>query len=143
MTARSGERRVIFDPYHGGKRLDLDDCAVLVKQSAGLEIEVTSDVLQPASAGTIITRMITNLKGAYLRAGDFRKAARTIARLIQVAPADWTQHRDRGTCLVQAGRPGPAIDHLETYLKEVPDAIDAEAVEKLLRQAKSAVAKWN
>jgi len=143
VMARSGGRRIIFDPYHGGKRLDLDDCAVLVKQAAGLEIEVTPDVLQPAAAGVIVIRMITNLKGAYLRVGDFRKAARTIARLVQIAPTDWTHQRDLGTCLFQGGRPGPAIDHLETYLKEVPDAIDAEAVEKLLRQARSAVARWN
>jgi regulator of sirC expression with transglutaminase-like and TPR domain len=141
--ARSGPRRIIFDPYHGGKRLDLDDCAVLVKQSAGLEIEVTSDLLQPAPAGAIVTRMLSNLKGAYLRIGEFRKAARTIGRLIQIAPRDWTQRRDMGTCLYQAGRPGPGIDHLETYLKEVPGAIDAEAVEKLLRQARSDVARWN
>jgi regulator of sirC expression with transglutaminase-like and TPR domain len=143
VMAGAGKQRIIFDPFHGGKRLDLDDCAVLVQQSAGLDIEWTPDLLQPAPAGVIVTRMLSNLKGAYLRVGDFRRAARTISRIIQIAPEDWIQRRDLGTCLFQSGRAGSAIDHFAAYLEAVPEAIDAEAVEKLLRQARREVAKWN
>ncbi|MFL5338857.1 MAG: SirB1 family protein [Gemmataceae bacterium] len=143
VMARQGDARLLFDPFHGGRVLDPFDCERLVQQSAGVSLEVTPDILRPASPGLIITRLLSNLKGCYLRDGDFRKAARVIGRLTQVAPDDWTQRRDLGTCLFQAGQPGRAIDHLEAYLKALPEALDAETVSKLLREARSEVAKWN
>jgi regulator of sirC expression with transglutaminase-like and TPR domain len=143
VMARAGAARLLFDPYHGGKLLDPFDCERLVQQSAGVALEVTPDILMPATPGLIVTRMLSNLKGCYLRDGDFRKAARVIGRLIQVAPEDWTQRRDLGTCLFQAGQAGRAIDHLDAYLTALPNALDAKAVKKLLRQARSEVARWN
>ena len=48
----------------------------------------------------------------------------------------------RAYVLISA-QPGKAIDHLSAYLKAVPDATDAEAVRKLLGQARRRVAEWN
>jgi regulator of sirC expression with transglutaminase-like and TPR domain len=143
VMARAGASRVLFDPYHGGRLLDPFDCEKLVRQSAGVDLDVTPDILQPATPGQMVTRVLSNLKGCYLRAGAFANAARVIGRLIQVAPGDATQRRDLGTCLFQAGQHGRAIDHLAAYLAATPNALDTAAVTKLLRQARSEVAKWN
>jgi regulator of sirC expression with transglutaminase-like and TPR domain len=143
VLAREGDERILFDPYHGGRLLDPADCEHLVQQSAGLDLAVDSDLLQAALPGQIILRMIMNLKGCYLREADFQRAIRTICRLIQLAPRDWTQRRDLGTAYLQNGQPGKAIDQLQAYLTNVPEAIDREAVEKLVRQARAEVARWN
>ena len=143
VMARAGATRLLFDPFHGGKLLDPFDCERLVQQSTGAPLEVTTEILSPAAPGLIVTRILSNLKGCYLRAGEFRKAARVIGRLTQIAPDDWTQRRDLGTCLFQSGQAGRAIDHIDAYLTALPNALDAEAVSKLLQQAHSEVAKWN
>jgi regulator of sirC expression with transglutaminase-like and TPR domain len=66
-----------------------------------------------------------------------------IERLRQLNPEDILQQRDLGVCLLRSGRPGPAIDFLEAYLRAVPDAEDATTVRKMLQRARGQVARWN
>jgi regulator of sirC expression with transglutaminase-like and TPR domain len=136
-------REVLFDPFHGGRRLTPEDCEVLVEQAAGLKIAATPELLQAAPLGQIVLRMLTNLKGVYLRAGDFPRAVRVIERLRQLVPDDPMQLRDLGASLVQAGEPGRAIDPLQAYLRATPQAGDRETVRQMIDQAKAAVARWN
>lgn len=142
MAQRRGER-VVFDPFHQGRLLEVDDCQNLVRESAGVDVELTLDSLEPAPPGAIITRVLTNLKGCYLRENDFRRGARVVKRLRQIVPADWSQARDLGACYLQMGKAGKAIDAFNSYLENAPAAIDRKAVEKLLRKARSEVARWN
>ena len=78
--------------------------------------------------------MLTNLKGVYLRDGDFPCAVRVMERLRQPNPDDLLQRRDLGVALLRAEQPGRAIDHLTAYLAAGPDADDAEAVRQFLAQ---------
>lgn len=137
------KRRVVFDPYHGGVCLTAADCERLVRQAAGVEMQVNVAELEPASSAAVVTRILNNLKGCYLRRGDFPRAIRVIQRLRQVAPQDLVQLRDLGACWMQMGRPGRAIDHLELYLQLTPVGEDRETVVKLLNQARSEIAQWN
>ena len=134
---------VLFDPFHGGRLLEPEQCQALVEQVTGQPFELTPEALAPAPLGLIVQRMLNNLKGAYLRGGDFPRAARVLDRLHQLTPDDPLQRRDLGAVLLQAGHPGRAIDHLQAYLAAVPEAADAEVVRKLLNQSCAAVARWN
>jgi regulator of sirC expression with transglutaminase-like and TPR domain len=136
-------RDVLFDPFHGGRRLTPEDCEILVHQSAGLTVKATPELLEAAPLGQIVLRMLTNLKGVYLRAGDFPRAVRVIERLRQLVPDDPLQLRDLGASLIRAGQPGPAIAPLQAYLRASPGAGDREQVGQLIDQAKAAVARWN
>ncbi len=142
MAVEKG-RRIVFDPYHQGVCLTAADCERLVRQAAGVEMQVHLPDLEPASAAAIVTRVLNNLKGCYLRRGDFPRAIRTIQRLRQVAPRDLVQLRDLGACWMQMGRPGRAIDPLERYLEMTPAGEDRDTVIKLLNQARSTIAQWN
>jgi regulator of sirC expression with transglutaminase-like and TPR domain len=141
--AVDGAAEVLFDPFHGGRLLTPDHCERLLRQVAGVAFEASPEGLEAAPLGAIVLRMLTNLKAAYLRGGDFRRAARVIGRLRQLSPRDPLQHRDLGATLLQAGEPGKAIDHLLTYLAAVPGAADSGAVRRLLDAARGAVARWN
>jgi regulator of sirC expression with transglutaminase-like and TPR domain len=141
--AVAGGAEVLFDPFHGGRLLTAADCALLVEQVTGTPFEVTPDALRAVTAGPFLLRMLNNLKGAYLRLGDFPKAVRVIERLRQLDPADVVQQRDLGVSLMRAGHAGRAIDPLAAYLDARPGASDADLVTQLLRQAKGEVAKWN
>lgn len=136
-------RSVLFDPFHGGRLLEPRDCEHLVYQVTGQPFAATPDQLDALPLGFIVLRMLTNLKAAYLRTGDFRRGARVIERLRLLEPHNPLQQRDLGVCLVHAGQPGRAIDHLLGYLTASPDADDADTVRGLLDQARAQVARWN
>jgi regulator of sirC expression with transglutaminase-like and TPR domain len=134
---------IVFDPFHGGRQLTTEECEQLVQQVTGRTFHVTDDHLKPVPTGLIVARMLSNLKGIYLKAEDFPRLIRVTERLRQLAPYDPTQRRDLGATYLQAGQPGKSIDHLEAYLAAMPDGSDAASVQQLLKQAKSLLAKWN
>jgi regulator of sirC expression with transglutaminase-like and TPR domain len=138
-----GREVVLFDPFHGGKVVSVADCEEIVERATGQEFTATLDDLSPSPAGVIMRRLLTNLKGVYLRQGLFTNAARVIRRILQLEPDNCLERRDLGVCLVQCGRPGPAIDQLSSYLHMSPVTADAALVRKLLRQARTEVARWN
>jgi regulator of sirC expression with transglutaminase-like and TPR domain len=139
--ASLGDEQVIFDPFNGGRILTLRQCEELVEQVVGTTFEATPEALEAVTAGQVALRVLSNLKGAYLRRRDFARAARVIGRLRQLTPEDVTQRRDLGVSLLQAGRAGRAIDELAAYLDAEP--MDADAVRDMLGEARREVAKWN
>ncbi len=141
--AVDGDREVFFDPFHGGRLLEPEDCERLVEQATGQPFRVTPEALAATPPGLIVRRMLANLKGVYLRDEDPRRAARVIARLRRLDPDDPVQARDLGMCLVLSGQPGPAIDPLTAYLAGDPPPADAEDVRRLLDRARGEVARWN
>jgi regulator of sirC expression with transglutaminase-like and TPR domain len=138
-----GTEEVLFDPYHGGRILTPGQCEVLVEQLTGEPFTITPELLQAMPLGRILLRLLTNLKGAHLRQGDFPRTVRVIERLRQLQPEDLQQQRDLGAVLVQMGSAGRAIPHLRAYLEGSPDADDAAVVRQVLRQAQHQVALWN
>jgi regulator of sirC expression with transglutaminase-like and TPR domain len=141
--AVEGDEEVLFDPFHGGRRLTPEKCQRLVEQVTGIPFEVNREALRAVPLGAIVLRMLNNLKGVYLRTGDYARAARIIERLRQLSPDDPLQRRDLGATLLQAGQAGQAIDHLQAYLAASPEAGDADTVNQLLAQARASVARWN
>jgi regulator of sirC expression with transglutaminase-like and TPR domain len=141
--AVAGSRSILFDPFHGGRQLTPDECELLVEQVTGAPFQATPVNLDALPVGLIVQRMLTNLKGVYLREGDFVRAVRVIKRLRQLVPHDPLQRRDLGVSLLRAGQPGPAINHLTAYLATVPKAEDAATVRQMLDRARSELAKWN
>jgi regulator of sirC expression with transglutaminase-like and TPR domain len=136
-------RQVLFDPFHGGQPLSRRDCDNLVERVTGMPFRATRADLAPVPLGLLVARMLNNLKGVYLREGNFGRAVRVIGRLRQLSPDDAVQRRDLGLALLKMGQPGPAIDHLESYLENTPEGEEQATVRRLLEQAQSEIARWN
>jgi regulator of sirC expression with transglutaminase-like and TPR domain len=141
--AVEGSREVFFDPFHGGRLLTAENCEQLIEQVTGTPFRATPAHLEAISLGAMVQRMLGNLKGIYLREGDFQRAVRVIHRLRQLQPNDPLLLRDLGVSLFQAGQPGKAIDPLKAYLGTYPPVADAVAVQEFLEKARGDVAKWN
>lgn len=143
VKAIDGPAQILFDPFHGGRLLDPEQCETLVQRVTGVPFKASSRNLEAHPPGLIVARMLTNLKANYLREGDFARAARVIERIRQLNPHDMFEQRDLGISLLHAGQAGRAIDHLTAYLKAFPNGTDAENINTLLTRAKGAIAKWN
>jgi regulator of sirC expression with transglutaminase-like and TPR domain len=136
-------QEVLFDPFHGGRRLTASDCELLVQQITGRPFEATAASLSGIPLALLVQRLLNNLKAIYLRADDFTRGTRVLERLRQLDPDDPALRRDLGVCFAQLGHEGKAVDHLEAYLGAAPQAADAEAVGRLLRKTRHVLAQWN
>lgn len=134
---------ILFDPFHGGRRLSPEQCEQLVQQVTGMPFHATAANLQTVKLGPLVLRLLSNLKASYLREQDFVRAVRVIERLRQLEPHNILQRRDLGVSLLHAGQHGPAIDHLAAYLEAAPDASDTTVVRQFLDQARGEIARWN
>ncbi len=138
-----GGQEIFLDPFHGGRRLTPEACAILVQQVTGQEFAPTPENLQALPLGPMVQRMLVNLKGIYLGSEDFPRAARVLERLRQLAPRDPVVRRDLGLCYLRLEKPGKAINHLAAYVGAALQAEDVAGIDALLSQARRDVAGWN
>lgn len=138
-----GGSEVVFDPFNGGQFLDAEACEAIVTAVTGRPFHATPEALAATTPGAFVLRMLNNLKTAYVAEKSHSRAARVARRLTQLLPHDPDQRRDLGLLLVQAGRHGRAVDHLNHYLAATPDAPDAKDVRRVLLRALGEVARWN
>lgn len=141
--AVEGQQEILFDPFHGGRLLTPEECETLVTRVTGEPFEASAQALTAVPLAFVVRRMLNNLKEIYLRTEDFPRAARVIARLRQLHPAEPSHERDLGVALLRAGQPGKAVDYLSAYLAGKPTPDDADAVRLLLERARHELSRWN
>jgi regulator of sirC expression with transglutaminase-like and TPR domain len=143
VKAVQGGQEILFDPFHGGRRLSASDCEHLVRQATGEAFRASPARLRALPLGLIVLRMLSNLKAVYLRNDDNHRAIRVLQRLRQLDPYNPVQQRDLGVCHFQVKQYGKAIDSLLEYLAAAADAEDASIVRELLTRARTRIAEWN
>jgi regulator of sirC expression with transglutaminase-like and TPR domain len=68
------------------------------------------------------------LKAIYIREENFLKAVSVVECLVILDPISAEEIRDRGLLYLKLERFSEAVDDLETYLRLMPDAADAEEI---------------
>jgi regulator of sirC expression with transglutaminase-like and TPR domain len=139
---RHGAERLL-DPFDRGARLAEADCRALLQRVYQADVPLDPAWLRPVSTQQIVTRMLANLKGAYLALGDWTRALRTVERMLAVAPGALGELRDRGTLQARRGDTQAAIRDWEAYLLAAPETADADHVRQNLRALRQAVAVLN
>lgn len=88
--------------------------------------------LQAAAPRDILARMLGNLKSIHRAAGDPVSGLAVQERLVRLLPEAWEEWRDRGLLLAELGQSQAAADDLALYLREAPEADDADGVRRRL-----------
>jgi len=78
-------------------------------------------------------RMLQNLHGVYLRAGDHEKAVTTLDLLLMGAPEIGAWHKRPGMLSLELKRYHAARRDLLKYLELEPEATDRDAIHKQLQ----------
>lgn len=73
--------------------------------------------------------MLNNLKAVYLQTERWQRLLGVQERLVILLPGQLDEVRDRGFAYARLDYLRPALEDLETYLGERPDAADATIVE--------------
>ncbi|MBT8488870.1 MAG: tetratricopeptide repeat protein [Gemmatimonadetes bacterium] len=128
------EVRLVIDPFDEGKIRFEDQAQELLDQGYGGMVTMRDQFLRVATKRDMLIRLLTNLKGIYVKIGDDRRALAVVERLLMITPTAPLQSRSRGMLLARLGRHEEAADQLEAYLRVSPSAEDKQHVEELVQQ---------
>lgn len=123
---------LIIDAFHGGAVLSQDACRQLLHRVEGREPNEATDALDSlqradvtprlrhATKPQILTRMLLNLKRAYVHMRSFPQARDVTQLLLAVNPSAVEELRDRGLLAYQLRDFSGALRDLEAYLERSP-----------------------
>jgi regulator of sirC expression with transglutaminase-like and TPR domain len=127
LEFNDGNFATYIDPFHGGRIISAQECYAL----AGAKV-ADPILLQRATPKQIAMRMLQNLQGVYLRAGDHQKAVSTLDLLLLGAPEIGSWYKRRGLLSLELKRYHAARRDLVKYLELEPEATDRDAIQKQL-----------
>jgi regulator of sirC expression with transglutaminase-like and TPR domain len=131
-----------IDPFHQGRRLTGEDCRNLVVDLSNGTLEFQPAMLEPVDARYILTRMLTNLKNAYVQARQFEQTVPVVERLLDLAPDEPAHLRDLGLLHSQLHHYGPALEALNRYASSAGTAPD-DPVQHVIAQLQIQIARLN
>lgn len=126
---RPGGDGVLIDPFHRGAILSEADCYALLRTYLGSEAALDSSMLAAAGKHQILTRMLLNLKRAYVRMRSFPQARAVTDLLLGLDPSSLTELRDRGLLAYHMQDFSPALRDLLEYLR-LSDAPEGETEQR-------------
>lgn len=144
LVRLTGEPRdLLLDPFQRGMSVHEEDCRRILQEISGGRLEFQDHLLASVTKRAMITRLLLNLKGAYLRNQRDADALAAVDRLLLLDPNDADELRDRGLLLYRLQRYGAALEALASYLAARPEAEDRESVTQHVEALRRIVASFN
>ena len=143
VGVETGASLILVDPYHGGIRRSLAECAGLVAQTTGYRGAFQPAWLEPMEPPRIIARILHNLVNAYSRRQNWSQAIAATERLLILEPKEPTYRRNLGLFYYQSGRRRRALELLSAYLRQAPTAEDAEVIRALVHDIQNELIRLN
>lgn len=146
LTVRSGD--IYLDPYTGQSlsREELEERLAQFLEARKMEVRADLALIpaiQEAPARDILVRMLRNLKGIYHDRRDFDRLLAVQQRLVILRPEAAEERRDRGLIYAQLECSRAALDDLNFYLKQQPDAAESEEIRRTIAILKEANGRLN
>jgi regulator of sirC expression with transglutaminase-like and TPR domain len=102
-----------------------------------------SSYLADARPRAILVRMLRNLKALFAEHPHWRQFLNVQQRLVVLLPDEIIERRDRGLAYANLDCPQAALQDIEAYLAECPQASDADLLRKRLPGLRAATRKLN
>jgi regulator of sirC expression with transglutaminase-like and TPR domain len=134
---RGDELSLLIDAFDQGRIRFEDEAQELLDQLYGGTVRLQPRFVRAASKRDMLLRMLTNLKGLYLRVDDDERALAAVERLLMITPTAPAESRSRGVLLARMGRHEEAAKQLEAYLRVAPGADDVGRVEEIVRDLRA------
>jgi regulator of sirC expression with transglutaminase-like and TPR domain len=106
VRAGQGGETIFVDPFHAGALLDAAGCRAPGRRDDRPATPLTEEELAPCTTGTIVARMLRNLKAIYSQKQDFAAAVPVLRRLVALLAGDPPERRDLGIVCLHAGPAG-------------------------------------
>ena len=106
-----------FDPFNGGRALDLEGAELLVGLATQGRVAFDPAMLQPVSHRAILVRVVRNLHVRFLRSRAWAEALWTSTHLMLLSPGESLPFRDRALVHFHRGEIPAALDDLREALR--------------------------
>lgn len=121
-----------WDPFHGGGRLSMADCARLVEETTGYQGILPNMWFAPSPPASILGRMLNNLRLLYMNDKQWPQALKATQLLYSLNPRSDELLRDMGLLCFYNDNTHLTAYYLESYLAKRPKAKDAEKIFQFL-----------
>lgn len=136
------EIEIFVDAFNGGEVMFPQDCQQRLSQIYQQEVILQPEFLAEVNKRQFLARMLTNLKYIYLQKQDLQKTLGVVERILLLFPGVVLELRDRGLLYYQLGYFNQAVEDLQIYLTQVPNAEDADIILQLLAKLAENNGNW-
>ena len=144
LSVKSGD--IILDPFNGASlsREEIEERLepYFINGRNANDPPLTS-YLAKASERNILVRMLRNLKAVYAEHPHWKEFLNVQQKLVILLPDEIEERRDRGLAYANLDCPQAALQDIEAYLAECPQATDAELLRMRLPELRAASRKLN
>lgn len=144
LSVASGD--IILDPFNGSSlsREDIEErLEPYFIHGRGPSDPPLASYLEEASRRTILVRMLRNLKALFSEHPHWKQFLNVQQRLVILLPDEIAERRDRGLAFANLDCPQAALQDLEAYLDQCPEATDAESLRRRLPELRAATRRLN
>jgi regulator of sirC expression with transglutaminase-like and TPR domain len=133
LESRDG-RRVIVDPFHGGRVMEAPALRELLKVVAGHAVELESAHYAAVSNRDILIRLQNNVKSRRLDLGMVEDALAAVVRMQVLSPGQAAFWREAGVMQMRLGRLKHAVDSFEGFLARTADGPDRRKIADVVQE---------
>ncbi len=130
---------ILLDPFNQGKLLKLDDLEQILERSFDGQVDFYPEFLDEISTDKILIRMLRNLKNSYGQSFAYEKAMRCTNMILSLEPNSPEEIRDKGILEDRFSNHDLALEFLEKYLEQFPEAEDADFILELIRNIRNKI----
>lgn len=144
LSVKSGD--IILDPFNGASlsREEIEErLEPYFVNGRSPDDPPLASYLANASERNILVRMLRNLKAVYAETPYWKEFLNVQQKLVILLPDEIEERRDRGLAYANLDCPQAALQDIEAYLAECPQATDAELLRMRLPELRAASRKLN
>lgn len=121
-------RETFIDAFNSGRIMTADDCQRRLDEIYAGQMALQPHFLMSMTRRQILTRTLNNLKGIYLSSRKLKRALAVVDMVLAIYPRSPEDVRQRAGLRYNLGQLRGAVEDLETYLKMLPEASDADEI---------------
>lgn len=129
--------RTIFDPFNGGKTIEIADMRALLKATRGRDTELSPEHYAPASNRDILIRLQNNKKVRLLKAERVAEALAVVEDMLVFAPASDALWHEAGVLHIHLGNLRAALLALEQCRELTASPQDKHRVAQLIGELRN------
>jgi regulator of sirC expression with transglutaminase-like and TPR domain len=138
-----GKRRVLVDPFNGGRTLGRNQCQKWLRETLGRRVVLRERDFAAVNETYIIQRMLNNLRDIYLNSRRYRKGLEVLEMMLVLSPGSTEEIKQRAWLHYELGQRKQARAELERYLSLCPEAEDVDDVQKWILSLQRTQARLN
>jgi len=133
LESRDG-RRVIVDPFHGGRVLEVQGLRELLKQFSGTATELDASHYRPVGNRDVLVRLQNNVRTRRLEMGEVGGALEAVTALQVLDPDNITLWREAGVLHMRLGHLKHAVESFEAFVARSPEGPDKRKIRQVVQE---------